>query len=352
MFHFKKIVLIGVTCFFGTMEAKKVKIAFFVNFLSVRGIEVATYDYADCNETILGNESIVINYTAYLRPGKLDYSDSTRQKYIKRFGNRFFDAANMQEVNDILRREKCDIFYAQKAGERDDKVSKVCKNAIHAVFGNIDPHGDVYACISEWLSMRYAGGRLPNVPYMVRLADTEETLHHELGIPEGAVVFGRHGGFDQFDIKYAKSVVRQIAQEHSDWYFLFLNTEKFCELPNVIFLPLTADMVYKTKFINTCDAMLHARKGGETFGLACAEFSIKNKPVITCSSKGDMAHRGMLGEKGLYYANKNELLKLVRNVGENIAQVRAGDWDAYSQEYSPEAVMKKFDKVFIKPLVK
>ena len=43
------------------------------------------------------------------------------------------------------------------------------------------------------------------------------------------------------------------------------------------------DLNYKVKFINTCDAMIHARAMGETFGLAVAEFSKKNKPVIFVS---------------------------------------------------------------------
>ena len=37
----------------------------------------------------------------------------------------------------------------------------------------------------------------------------------------------------------------------------------------------------KEAFYRTCDAMLHARRDGETFGLAVAEFSVRNKPVIT-----------------------------------------------------------------------
>ena len=52
----------------------------------------------------------------------------------------------------------------------------------------------------------------------------------------------------------------------------------------------------KVKFINTCDAMLWARSGGETFGLSIAEFSIKNKPVF-CADVGSRAHMSFLKNK-------------------------------------------------------
>ena len=42
------------------------------------------------------------------------------------------------------------------------------------------------------------------------------------------------------------------------------------------------DLNKKVEFISSCDAMIHARQMGETFGAAVSEFSIKNKPVITC----------------------------------------------------------------------
>lgn len=334
---------------------KKIKIAFFVNLLSVRGVEVSVYDYADCNETILGNESIIINNMEYFGKPEMagfmsDYSESARVKFIKRFGPRFFDCNSMQQVEEILMRENADIFYHQKYGVIDDKVSKVCKNAVHAVF-TAQIHGDAYACISEWLSNQHASLHIPYVPYMVRLNDTQESLHAELGIPKGSIVFGRHGGARTFSIDYAKEAIIEIAQAHRNWYFVFLNTDKFCNLPNVIFLPLTANMEYKTKFINTCDAMIHARADGETFGLACAEFSIKNKPIITCSNSGDQAHIAILSNKGLYYSNKQELINIVTSCGNNINIIKSQNWDAYSEKFSPIAVMKKFNEIFIQPLI-
>jgi hypothetical protein len=337
-------------------ELTAVKVGFFINYLCVRGVEVSTFDYADFNETILGNESIILNFTSdgrHFTGNPLpDYSTTAREKFIKRFGKKFFDCATVQEMDNILRQQKVDILYVQKAGALDDKVSHVCKNAIHAVFQGYQIHGDTFACISDWLCKTSRHKNVPCVPYMVRLTDTKENLRQELGIPANALVFGRHGGADSFNIQFAKEAVIELARKNKDWYFLFLNTDRFCNLPNVIYLPLTADMVYKTKFVNTCDVMIHARDCGETFGLACAEFSIRNKPVITWSHCFDKAHIEILGNKGLYYANKQELIKLVYYCAKNIDYIRSQNWDMYSQRFAPEAVMKKFDEVFIKPLIK
>ena len=340
---------------FGVLGARKAKIAFFINLLSVRGTEVAVYDYADCNETVLGNESIIINNTEYFDKPEYnhwlsDYTDSVREKFVNRFGSRIFNCANMQEIERALQQEQVDIFYALKYGVPDDKISKVCKNAVHAVFA-VQKHGDAYATISPWVSRVYGGNQVPFVPHMVRVDATTENLRQELGIPVDSVVFGRHGGVTTFNIPFAKEAVQEVALQHKDWYFVFLNTGKFCDMPNVIFLPATGDMKYKTKFINSCDAMIHARQDGETFGLACAEFSIKNKPVITWLGSHDRCHVEILGSKGFYYNNKQELLERLLYCGNNVQALRVGNWDCYSTDYSPEVVMKKFDEVFIQPLL-
>ena len=175
-----------------------------------------------------------------------------------------------------------DILYCIKAGWNDNIVSRACKTVVHSVFQFFEPHGDVYAYISDWLSTKMSGGAVPNVPHMIHLSRTSSDLRTELGIPKEAVVFGRSGGEETFDIPFVHTAVYDIAKHNLDRYFIFLNTHSFCApLPNIIHLHGTADLVRKTAFINSCDAMLHARQSGETFGLAVAEFSSRNKPIIT-----------------------------------------------------------------------
>lgn len=335
--------------------AKKTRVGFFLRSLNVRGVEVSTYDYADCNETILGNESFIFYVdTEKMAENNPDFPVTVRRKFQERFGKRFHECANFAEVESLISTEQVDVLYNQKSGTRDEHVSSVCKNAVHAVFFPLEVHGDAYATISEWMCESTGVPGIPLVsmscPYMVRLEESSENLREELGIPRGAVVFGRHGGYTTFDVKFAWEAVVEMARIHPDWYFLFLNTYPFCRLPNVIFLPSTADMVYKTKFINTCDAMIHARHMGETFGLACAEFSIKNKPVITYTKVRDLAHIDMLGSKGLYYRDKQQLQRQIEWCGTHMGEVRTSNWDAYSERCNPRAVMEQFDAVFLKPL--
>ena len=317
-----------------------VKIAFWENCLCERGTTIAVYDYAYYNKTLLGNESIIIY------PGN---STSNKDDVVSKFEKEFklFGVSDFAEVDAILDREECDMLYVISAGQNEGKVSKTkAKTVVHCIFYCHQPHGDVYASIAPWI--RYNNGKYPTVPHMVHLPDHDRNMRSELGIPETATVFGRHGGFDQFDLPFVQRTVEKVAKEHPDIYFLFLNTKAFCQsLPNVIHLPMIIDLEKKVEFINSCDAMLWARSDGETFGLSIAEFSIKNKPII-CSKLGhDKAHVHLLGDKGIWYTPdnlENILVSFDRD------EMQKGDWNAYT-DYTPEKVMQIFKKVFIDPLV-
>lgn len=116
-------------------------------------------------------------------------------------------------------------------------------------------------------------------------------------------------------------------------------------MPNVRFLPPTADPVRKRKFLNSCDAMLHGRARGETFGLSCLEFAMLGKPVLTFSGSPERAHLEILGDFALPYAHPEELW----------ARLQAPDSlkrrpdSARFAAYQPQPVMKKFAEVFLRP---
>lgn len=317
------------------------KIAFHCNQLSLRGTEVAMYDYAHYNEVLLGNESIVLAKNPLL----WKYSDEPAvEKFKNRFKVFFYDT--ITDIEKILDDNNIDVFYAQKAGSIDGVISTKRKNVIHAVFQQYEPHGDVYAFISEWLSNLY-GKNHGFVPYMVDLPNHDKDMRGDLGIPTDAIVFGRHGGYETFDIPFVKYAVGDVVSKRSDVWFLFMNTERFIDHPRVIFLEPTADLHKKTEFINTCSAMIHARFKGETFGLACAEFSLRNKPVITFAGSMDRAHEMILLDKGFYYQSLSDLNKIFANMdrffkGDNLKR----DWNQY-RNYSPDKVMGKFKQVFL-----
>jgi hypothetical protein len=307
-------------------------ILFFDPHLNERGASVAIYDYANYNETILGNKSIIVSL-----------KDSSLKSFDK-FKNRF-EVILLDNVKDI-QQIQCDYFYNLKYGHNDHVLHPEAKNLIHVVFPAFEPHGDVYAYISEWLTKEVTDGKFPYVPHIVNLPNIQDDYKDFLNIKTEELTVGWFGGYNTFDdeLNIAKQVVIDVAKKRKNIKFVFMNQESFCNEENIIFIKGTTDLEQKTAFINTCDVMLHARGRGETFGLAIAEFSLKNKPVITYSGSKEKNHIMMLGDKGLYYHDYNSLYNILINI--QTSDIEGKNWNCY-QEFTPEKVMNKFNKVFL-----
>ena len=233
----------------------------------------------------------------------------------------------------------------EKCGKPDGVISTVSANLVNAIAicSMNDIHGDIFTTASRWLSS-LVDNKIPYVPYIVHLPEENDNLRSQLNIPTDAFVFGRNGGLETFDIVFVKEAIREIVDKRSDVWFVFQYTEKFINHDRVIFLPGSTDVNYKIKFINTCDAMLHARTVGESFGMACGEFSIKNKPIITWFGSKERSHIDILGEKGIYYNNKEDAINILTNISKK--DVSNQDWNCY-RDYEPEKVMKKFKEVYL-----
>jgi hypothetical protein len=124
-----------------------------------------------------------------------------------------------------------------------------------------------------------------------------------------------------------------------------MNITPFARHERLLFLPGSADPERKSQFINTCDGMIHARGIGETFGLACGEFSMKNKPVITYFMSPQRSHIEILGDQGIFYKGPRDLKQILLAYTPEIQHSKS--WDAYSAQYSAEPVMKQFKTVFL-----
>jgi hypothetical protein len=322
-----------------------VKIAFWDNCLCERGTTVALYDYAYHNKHILGNESIIMYNTM-----RNENNDSVIEKFKKEFDVIGVDSFNL--VDNVLIKHNCDILYIIKAGDNEGQISKVKKTVVHCVFHCRNPHGSVYAAISPYI--KNYNNRVPVVPHMINLPETSENMREILNIPKKATVYGRYGGYNEFDIPYVKNIVYNVAKNNPNIYFLFANTKPFCnELTNIIHIDKIIDLNKKVEFINTCDAMLWGRNDGESFGLSIAEFSTKNKPVVATPNiklnpEVDTAHINFLKDKGIWYNETNLQNILTTFITENNkSEIESKDWNAY-KEFTPEKVMKLFNEVFIK----
>jgi hypothetical protein len=176
---------------------------------------------------------------------------------------------------------------------------------------------------------------LPNV---IEVSDEHGDMRANLNIPETAIVFGRYGGYRQFNIGYVKDTVIKTAKENGHIYFVFMNTEPFSEnVPNIIYLPGTRDLRVKRRFINTCNAMLHGRAEGETFGCACGEFALCKKWVITAAS-GDVAHVKLLRKQVLLYESPSSLEHVLVNFKKLHDRDPTPNYHSYG-DYVPNMVM-------------
>lgn len=317
------------------------RIGFDIGIASLRGTHVAIYDYALHNQSILGNESIVF----------YQISDKQISEVLNKFKQQFQLVAydSLDQLNNLASQLKVDRFYLIKSGENDSYRLPSIPNLVHAVFpqNRHQRHGNVYAFVSRWLSMECSNGLIPYVPHMISLPKHEDNLRGQLSISQNSLVFGYYGGSDSFNLGFVKELICEIVHKNRNIYFLFMNIPSFLEHPQAIFLPGSTDLNYKAKFINTVDAMIHARGIGESFGIACGEFSILNKPIMTYELSPQRSHLEILGSKALLYRGPRELEQLIMGFDQNWA--RSQDWDCYSKEFSPQAVMNKFDSVFIKP---
>ncbi|MGB4346532.1 MAG: hypothetical protein WBJ21_09070 [Burkholderiaceae bacterium] len=320
-------------------------IAFHSNQLSITGTEIALYDYAKNNIDVLNNKSLIFFQ---------EKNKNNNIEAIAKFKNKFevISYQSKSDLEQLLLKQNVNLLYTIKSGRKDGLISKSIPTMVHAVFPTnpSEIHGSSYAFISEWLSYHCSNNKIPCVPHIVEMPDITEDLRLELNIPKNAKVLGCYGGKNSFDIPDAIEAVRKVLSNTKDTYFIYLHIEPFLQHERVKFLPGTTDLIYKTKFINTCDAMLHARLQGESFGLACGEFSVRNKPVITYAYNKHTHHHDVLGSKGFYYNDVDSLVQIILSLDSE--KIKKSNWDQYSARYNKNKVMSLFDEHLIYPAIK
>ena len=299
--------------------------------LSERGTVVAMFDYAYFNQKLNNNRSIIFYDKSHQCNNKL-----VIDKFKKEFQVVAYDS--FDEINNY----NLDYFYNIKGINDNTSLTKF-KNLSHIVFvvnDNLNEN-EIVAPIAPWVK----GNKFyKSVPHMINLPIHQENMKAELGIPQDGIVLGRHGGYEEFNISFVYNCIIKSLERNSNLFYIFVNTKPFYNHKNIFYLPIVSDLYTKVKFINTCDAMIHARSEGEVFSMSMGEFSYLNKPIITCKSHDNNGHIELLGEKGIYYTSPESLDSILENLKSYTGLVK--DWNAYS-DYSPENVMKIFNKVFL-----
>jgi hypothetical protein len=245
------------------------------------------------------------------------------------------------------------VFYYVTQGPQDP-LTRVLKNlglpfSVHVTGVSHDPWGASYAYVSEWMSNQCSAGTVPFVPHIVELPDTQDHLREQLGIDSSAIVVGRLGGSYSWNIHFVNDVIHQAANLREDLFFILINIPYFPQYLNhqriKLYGSFPFDQTLKRMLINTCDAMIHARAEGESFGFAPAEFSVCNKPVITYRHSTEKAHLHMLGDFALTYESPQSLLSIFLSLGRN----QKVKWNRYL-EYNSMNVINKFYRVFYEPI--
>lgn len=331
-------------------------ILFYDNLFSLAGTTKAILDYADANEKYLGNKC----FLAFNKKIDSAFESHWSDPLFKQSVDNAFDIIKEKyptiigyspnEIEEFIDKNNIDYFYQIKSGEKGGFLSEKAKNLIHAVFPQhpTNSHGDVYAFVSKWLSDHCSNGSIPYVPHIVdknafNLSELRTKFRKENEIPENAKVFGRIGSYNEFNIEFVHDVIKRVVNLDENVYFIFCNTKPFYEHPRISYFYPVYDATEKYSFIAACDAMIHARKRGETFGISIAEFSSCNKPVITWAGSNEKAHLDMLGNKAFLYNNEAELENLMRN-HKFIDYI---NYNAY-EDYNTKKVVDIFNNVFLK----
>ena len=284
------------------------------NGISELGTSVAIYDYA---------EYLQKDHTIFIAGNR--NHPSTSSKAISFFQKKFnlLLYTELSELWELLKKNKTDIFYCIKGGQFDNVLAPPpIKTIVHCTGLIVYPHGDLYLTVSKTLS-DLRGASEPVLNHMINLPECSENYRKVLGIPENATVISRYGGTYSFDIPFVRRVIQRVIQDRSDIYFLLINVDRFIDDPRVIHFEVLLDRVEKVKFINTSDAMLHARVQGESFGLAIGEFSTKGKRVITWSGSQERNHINILGNKGIYYYTEEDLYSILMNFNRETIDLKA-----------------------------
>ena len=321
-------------------------LAFFLPNFNERGVVRSTLDYAKMCEKHLGHRSIIVvpeEYTCHFSP-----TPSIMEKYAhKHF--RVVHTPSQDSLDEVLTKEGADFLYIQKSGTKDGWCSQRIPTGIHCVFQEGELHGTRFAAISEWLAQELSAKFGTPIPYVsLPISGPRKSridLRRRFGIPNNAVVFGRYGGRSSFDLKFVHQTIDLVLHQKTTLHFLFMNTETFLEHPRIHYLPTTTNVQNKVDFIHACDAMLHGRARGESFGLSIAEFLYQGKPVLAWEGGMDKNHLHMLSDVGILYREGTDLARKILQFDPRWLDKKR--YQNATLPYSEEVVIQQFQKVFL-----
>jgi hypothetical protein len=352
------------------------KLAFWTLAFTVRGVERAIYDYACAFEDHVQDAESFIVFPAGCAFAMdigyhLHHDENIFKQFLHRFRNRMYAYTSTIDLESFLLKNEIEYVYVQKEGRMDaqDIGSPQIKLLTHCAFVADQPHGHKYVAVSEDVFINRSLPGLPRlvVPCIVKplpsvpVSEVQQA-RQRFGIHDNDIVIGRHGGFNTFNIPFVPILLNKWMTDHPGHrlVFLFLNTKPMPELEahneRVKYIQSTHDLYQKALFIDMCDAMLHARTDGESFGLAVAEFAQRGKIVMTYNGVAlepwyYRHHEKVLGNLGWYYSNEKELSQLLDklNTFDIPHMIRVPRIPPSLSQFTERKVMETFINVFDLP---
>ena len=365
--------------------ARSLRLCFLDWALDGRGMPTSTFLYAKYAQMVLGHESIALIGSISDKPTDLKttpmaYSNInvTRralQHWCHHFPVRYFEGGIGGLVG-AAKAAGCMAVYVQHlspAGAKHKFVRELeaarIPTMMHCMGWCARRQGTAFAVISEWAESRFHQGpvvRLPVVACPSKSPKDSLALRTWHSVPADAPLLCYFGGPDSFSLQWvvtelfgSTAIVDSWLRDFPTLHLLFMPHNKVVpDHPRIHFNPQSQAVREKAAFFHACDAMLHARSNGESFGMAVAEFSACNKPVITqdrdVSNLGyETAHLDMLGSKAWAYKphNKASFLKQVnRLVTTPRAALDAASWNVHKGNAPSPLMREKFHPFFIEPL--
>jgi len=339
-------------------KSTKLRVGFCLPKFTLRGADYVLWALAYfCDGNALPHESYIFVYDDVLSEYAEDIHEPEnrteamrRFDYFKEKGQLIVTTKN--EMETAMKMIKIDVCYIYLAGFENERemIPKDIPSITHCIFSGMVKLGDVHTVISNSVPHQ------PNsdtrvLPNMLVVMNHTDDLRNTLHIPKDAVVFGRYGALHTFSIPWVKETVVRYAKKHPEVWFLFMNTQPFSdmrELSNIVYIRGSSDLSLKRAFINTCDAMLHGRIDGETFGCAVGEFAVCGKPILTspCLHRAfgypADGHLDILDKRAVVYTNPEVLWTWLDAFSKKEVLVNM-DGNGY-MDFVPDKVMPLFEQ--------
>ena len=336
------------------------RILLHTNALNERGTTTAIRDYAQ-GLSKFGHE-VSIAFSSNDKSNVTTIFKQVQNEY-QTFGYLDFNKFALQNSR------KWDLAYFIKYGYNDGKLIPKIPNIVHAVFQSYDPHGEKYIYISEWLAKKMRTRNLKNMmklsskgldslkfgsfqylPHIVSLPGAQRNLRSEWGFPEDAIIGGRHGAKDTFDVPMVQNLIKILLCENKKLCFVFANTNQFIEHPRVKFLPSLLSRIETSEYLSSLDFFVHARHRGETFGLSLLEAMLSKVPVFSYSKGIDGNHRFLLRRSPQSQFQTSEQLRVLINQLPSYQDVQLNF--EIAKRYSPSIVMQRWQLLLLEIMEK